>query len=686
MIIVPAGAMENGDISGHWAETRLNNWKDNGWIDQINNLDNKVTHEEFAIVVRNRLEVEIPSSTKQLTRLDAALAVYDILIELGYVDDMIGNDLAEFDDSGSLALEVKQKISMTVSKGIIKGYSDKTLRLKNIITKAESLVIIDRILNLEAETPELIIGNSEAYITSEKYSVSDRFIKNIDFGTSLETFKSNIEPNEGATYEIYKYDETTLVTRISEGYKVIVTSEDKSATKTYRVDILPNPNKKDRVSMTIIGTDLGSGTVEDPYKIYYLEDLASIGTTNAAIDLFYGLDDYYTLMNNLDFDSNSSYRDANGTSFGDLNSDGSTDTAIIEFTEGVGWMPISDPDYYTKELEEQSEYHMFFSGSFNGNNKTISNLYIDREIFVGLFGAIVDDGEVKNLNLKNINLSSTGYVGGLAGATANREFDYEPVRGYEEAVKIDNCSVSGKIKGDINIGGLIGFNIGGIISNSFSDVDISILGRMDVDGFDANGVGGLLGFSWGKVYNCYASGDISGTINTGGLIGGVLFSEISNSYATGNVTVVGNTLFSRAGGLIGITEESIISYSYSTGNVSSGAIGGVFVGESHSTEFDSNMAFSKLLTYGSIQDDLIFGEGRYIEKEKYNTYTDNYFYSEILVNGDTISAPLDAHFTNATATDKFEQFSEMIDPAIWQIEGQFRPTLKNVGNDEGSIR
>lgn len=47
-----------------------------------------------------------------------------------------------------------------------------------------------------------------------------------------------------------------------------------------------------------------------------MEDLASIGTTNIAIDLFYGLDDYYTLMNNLDFDSNRSYREAVIKSFG----------------------------------------------------------------------------------------------------------------------------------------------------------------------------------------------------------------------------------------------------------------------------------------------------------------------------------------------------------------------------------
>ena len=157
-------------------------------------------------------------------------------------------------------------------------------------------------------------------------------------------------------------------------------------------------------------------------------------------------------------------------------------------------------------------------------------------------------------------------------------------------------SGTGSVSGNSDVGGLVGFSQG-TISNSYSTGSVSCFasqcgGLTGVNFFGtisnsyATGsvsgssfVGGLVGFSNGRIFDSYATGSVSCSASfCGGLMGTNVFGTISNSYATGSVS--GST---SVGGLVGNNNTGTISNSYwdidSTGRtnagdgVSSGATG-----------------------------------------------------------------------------------------------------------------
>jgi hypothetical protein len=194
-----------------------------------------------------------------------------------------------------------------------------------------------------------------------------------------------------------------------------------------------------------------------------------------------------------------------------------------------------------------------FTGSFDGQNHKISNLSINglNDDYVGLFGAIDAGGEVKNVGVINVNMTGeSDYVGGLVGVN----FDGT----------VSNSYSTGNVTGVDEVGGLVGVNFDGTVSNSYSTGNVS---------GEENYLGGLVGSNRdnGNILNSYSTGNVTGDNAVGGLVGRNDEGNISNSYSTGNVTGVG-----KVGGLVGHNSNDI-SNSYSTGNVTSksGWIGGL---------------------------------------------------------------------------------------------------------------
>jgi len=109
--------------------------------------------------------------------------------------------------------------------------------------------------------------------------------------------------------------------------------------------------------------------------------------------------------------------------------------------------------------------------------------------------------------------------------------------------------------------------------------DLSVV-NVEVRGYSC--VGGLVGRSHSVVKNSYATGNVSGEHEVGGLIGFNYGStgEVENSYSTVNVS--GNR---RVGGLVGLN-SGFLNSSYSTGNVSGNGVGGL-VGSNSGTVSDS---------------------------------------------------------------------------------------------------
>ena len=216
-------------------------------------------------------------------------------------------------------------------------------------------------------------------------------------------------------------------------------------------------------------------------------------------------------------------------------------TNRVTWTTGDGWQPI--------EASLAS-----FNATFDGNGHTISNLMIDRSdtSTIGLFGSIARDGEIANLGLLDVDITGQSSVGGLVGNN---------VDGI-----ITNSYAIGSVSGSGDwIGGLVGWSLDNDanIRNSYAMVSVSGSG---------NNRGGLVGWSNpGTITNSYAAGNVEGSGNNrGGLVGENTFSIIRNSYATSIVSGSGN----NQGGLVGENDNSTINDSYwQEGSASSGGFG-----------------------------------------------------------------------------------------------------------------
>ena len=228
-----------------------------------------------------------------------------------------------------------------------------------------------------------------------------------------------------------------------------------------------------------------------------------------------------------------------------------------KYTEEVNWTPIGNSDN-------------MYQGTFDGNGKTISNLYINATywdigitLFAGFFGYTDAGGSIKNITFDNAKVKSTDdyYTGILVGIAASC---------IENIKTLANCSVEGKdytggIAGDAN--GNIdncenhamvnGANfVGGIVGEyTYSGKSITSCANYGVITGTGNSVGGMAGyFVSGTIQNCANYGDITGTFYLGNLIGCADECNLDNVLGTGNVTATSNK--GQAGLLVGNIENS----------------------------------------------------------------------------------------------------------------------------------
>ena len=86
-------------------------------------------------------------------------------------------------------------------------------------------------------------ASSDATVSSSVYTVNsvDGTITNVPYNTTLSTFKSNITPADGATFEVYQSDGITPATDLQTGYKLICTAQDGTTKKTYTITLNTPP-------------------------------------------------------------------------------------------------------------------------------------------------------------------------------------------------------------------------------------------------------------------------------------------------------------------------------------------------------------------------------------------------------------------------------------------------------------
>ena len=234
-----------------------------------------------------------------------------------------------------------------------------------------------------------------------------------------------------------------------------------------------------------------------------------------------------------------------------LDTNGNLNTKTQDF---VNWTPIQN-----------------FAGTFDGNGKTISGLYVNdtSATFAGLFQTILtatasDSTIIKDLGIKDsyFKAAYTGYspqfTGSIFAGTSTNG-------GY---TRISNCYSEATIEGRENTGGLVGRNSHKlIIENSHFS------GKIHTSAND--NVGGLVGTSGNDtlfIFNSYNSGNIRGG-SVGGLVSATCVFHIKDSYNSGNLSsehnnVAGLVLALSGPGSVPRTPlYSVLENSYNTGKL-----------------------------------------------------------------------------------------------------------------------
>ena len=313
----------------------------------------------------------------------------------------------------------------------------------------------------------------------------------------------------------------------------------------------------------------GSGTEEDPYRIYTAEDLQ--GASNRG---------YYKLMNDIDLTS-----------------------WINENSPTEGWPAIGrnsgEATYIDGDNHKVTGLWINTKENFNGlfsnfSAGQIKNLTVEvaegKKVKGGDYTGILigrnADGRIVNCAVKG-DVEGSNHTGGVAGLLVSSEIrditfngtvgssaDNAYVGGL--AGQTEECDISAcDINSVINLsgtsgkaGGLIGESKEGTVKNSKTQTTLTATGANYY-------TGGLVGYSETPITLCSSAGTVTAsgeTTYSGGLVGYAL-SPIGNSYSTANTT---GTEFSA--GLVGYTFSSI-DKCYASGNVYGDKYGAGVVGE-----------------------------------------------------------------------------------------------------------
>ena len=204
-----------------------------------------------------------------------------------------------------------------------------------------------------------------------------------------------------------------------------------------------------------------------------------------------------------------------------------------------------------------------YQGTFDGNGKTISNLYINAtSAFAGFFGHLAG-GNIKNITFDNAKVNTgnyyTGILAGYAGSCifeniktlGNCSVEGKDITGGIAGIavgNISNCENHAEVKGTGSLGGILGMYYG-------SDNSITSCANYGAVTGTYRQVGGMVGyFDSGTIQNSANYGDITGRDNVGNLIGEGVICNLNNVLGTGNVTATSDT--ERAGLLVGRISKS----------------------------------------------------------------------------------------------------------------------------------
>lgn len=355
---------------------------------------------------------------------------------------------------------------------------------------------------------------------------------------------------------------------------------------------------------------LGSGTESDPYLVDGMESFFKISGL-----LKDDASNYFKLTADLDFSE-------------------------VKFTEENPWTPINKATSGLAEGEKDPARSRKIY--FEGDNHKISNFKADGPLFGELVGCVQNlvienaaidaaandaaivaahagsDPSSTEVVAKNIIISKSSIISDYKRAGA--------LFGWLKGGIVENCVGECSVHAQQQVGGLIGRVEGGSIINSsasgkvtsesyysggligiVSSPSADAISTVTITGCNASGdvehvsgsysrAGGLIGQTECNLVleKCYATGNVVGTGHYGGGLVGYIgcvkdasdqhipqTTNISQCYATGNVTLPITNNFAHAGGLVGtVTDKATVNINncYATGTIvvrrySSGFVG-----------------------------------------------------------------------------------------------------------------
>lgn len=302
-----------------------------------------------------------------------------------------------------------------------------------------------------------------------------------------------------------------------------------------------------------------TGDENEPFEIWSIEDLVEWSENYSKYE-----DSNIILGRTLNFNSNLSYSD--GKMLGCNSIDELKE--LLTNTDGTGFTPIAN-----------------FSGTFDGKDYEIQNIYINTSENAGLFN--IASGKIENVKISGSIISTENNAGGIvAGTHSNSGINLEIYKCENKAKVISEKRAAGGIVGngsDIKVTNCYNYGevyshgtdrvstdyetgcAGGIVGTHCSDVQLC-----GNEGTVSSNIsaGGIIGYKYSdfNIVNCYNIGEINGTTYSGGIIGETKAGSgnIYNCYNTGSIYSDTNS-----GGVSGLIYYNTTAHIYNCFNIGS---------------------------------------------------------------------------------------------------------------------
>ena len=368
------------------------------------------------------------------------------------------NDLAAYDDgspSGGVFKADSAGATLNIYNGAVLNLTDVDKGVTHCTTTIKDSTVT--IKGTDSAKLEHGFNRSALTITNSNIGISG------GSGRGITAENGNVTIDGTSTVVIANMNEATIELR-----------GDKSLTIGEYANVSIDQPIKNTTSGSVSGTVTtvnlsGEGTSDAPYLINSLEEL-KLFTSCVNTGIYNGTYVYVQLTNDIDL-------------------------------KQMDWTPIGTATYA-------------FQGSFDGNGKTISNLYLlGNNDYTGFFGLLGNNPEkpavVKDLTIDGVTGSNLGsrddsngayaYCGALAGHTYTAKMTNVIVKNAEITANYVTY-----------IGGLVGHGYSTMVNCGFE-------GNVNANG--CTQVGGLQGSCMINATDCYVKGTISGAYPVGGIIG-----------------------------------------------------------------------------------------------------------------------------------------------------------------------